>query len=404
MNVVDARQRAKITPDELASLIAGHTLWVKSGGSNWFEDPPVKDGARADLRGKDLTGSRFENMDLRGVAAGDVDFTRAELRSAKLASGYFKDANFSGTILECSDLKHAFLEGATFDGAKLWKADLRASVLRNADLSRAQGLEAGQLAGADLTLAKLPEEIKKFEGLKVVDEASKNAQTILFTVLLACVYVWLTIASTRDAALFLNSATSRLPIIGTDVPIVGFYVIAPLVLLGTYIYLHVYLQRLWEMLASLPAVFPDGRPLDHRTYPWVATGLVRSHFPFLRNDLPRYSKLQRFLTALLLWGVVQGVVPITELGLWARYLPKHDWWGTSVTIGTLVTILAFAWASHFNSTAVLRGTKLGLLRLRPAVADLCDWRGATFVGCIILTIGFSVLALVLLCYKLDSWF
>jgi uncharacterized protein YjbI with pentapeptide repeats len=382
------RQRARLTPEELTRVLADHARWVESGGSRWFEEPPARGGARADLRGKDLSGAELQDRDLRGAAAGYVDFSNANLASANLACAYFKGATFAGAILEQSDLREAHLEAATFEGAKLWKADLHGTVLRNADLSMAQGMEGGQLAGADLTLAKLPEDIKKFEGLKVVEEASKNAQKILFTVLLACTYAWLTIASTQDAALLLNSATSTLPIIGTDVPIVGFYVIAPIVLLSTYLYLHVYLQRLWEGLASLPAVFPDGRPLDHRAYPWMATGLVRNHFPFLRADLPRFSKLQQVLTVLLLWAVV----PITEVGLWARYLPRHEWWGTAITIGALMATLVFGLASYLNSRATLRGIKLGPLRLRAAAADLADLRGAALAACILGVVGISLLA------------
>lgn len=383
------QQYAKVTPDELSDLLSRHEQWIKSGGSSWFEDPPKKGGARANLGSKDLTNIELNDKDLRGVKAGYADFSSANLTSTNLSGGYFKASNFSGAMLEGSNLLHAFLEDAKFDGAGLWKADLRASILRNADLSKAEGLEAGQIAGADLTLAKLPEEISKFYGLKVVEEASKNAQQILFAVLLACVYTWLTIASTRDPALLLNSATSKLPIIGTDVKIVGFYVIAPLVLLCTYIYLHVYLQRLWEVVASLPAIFPDGRPLDYRAYPWMAMGLVRTYFPFLRTNLLCFSQLQRVLTVLLLWGVI----PITEAGLWARYLPRHEWWGTVATIGALVASLIFAMLSYLNSTAVLRGQKLGPLRFKWAVARFSNWHGATVLACIAVIVGISILAL-----------
>ena len=84
--------------------------------------------------------------------------------------------------------------------------------------------------------------------------------------LLGCVYSWLTIATTTDVKLLTNTASSPLPIIGTEIPIAWFYIAAPLVLIALYLYFHFYLQGLWESLASLPAIFPDGKRLDERAY------------------------------------------------------------------------------------------------------------------------------------------
>jgi hypothetical protein len=49
------------------------------------------------------------------------------------------------------------------------------------------------------------------------------------------VYSWLTIATTTDVRLVTNSASSPLPIIGTEIPVVGFYW-APALLLAMYLY------------------------------------------------------------------------------------------------------------------------------------------------------------------------
>jgi hypothetical protein len=78
------------------------------------------------------------------------------------------------------------------------------------------------------------------------------------------VYTCLTIATTTDPLLLTNSISSPLPIIRTEIPIAGFFWVAPLILLSFYLYFHIYLQRLWETLADLPAVFPDGSRLDKR--------------------------------------------------------------------------------------------------------------------------------------------
>ena len=53
--------------------------------------------------------------------------------------------------------------------------------------------------------------------------------------------------------------------------------------LGFYAYLHLYLQRLWEALASLPSVFPDHRTLDQAAYPWLLNGMICALRPRARR-------------------------------------------------------------------------------------------------------------------------
>ena len=85
------------------------------------------------------------------------------------------------------------------------------------------GLLADKLAGANLSNAKLPEDIAKFEALDHVAEISKHARNNFLAVLGACVFSWLTIATTTDAALLANRSETALPIIGAKIPIAGFY-------------------------------------------------------------------------------------------------------------------------------------------------------------------------------------
>ena len=87
-------------------------------------------------------------------------------------------------------------------------------------------------------------------------------------------------------------------------PIVGFFLVAPAFLLGAYVYFHLYLHGLWECLSKLPAIFPDGRPLDGRAYPWLLTSLVRPHFKLLSKKRPLFSKAKVGLSILLAWWVV----------------------------------------------------------------------------------------------------
>jgi hypothetical protein len=163
---------------------------------------------------------------------------------------------------------------------------LRETDLQNANLENAEFLLTAECAGANVAGAKPPKPIAEFEGLKTIAEATSNAQKLFIAMLGGCLYSWLTIGTTKDAALLTNSASSPLPIIGTALPIVGFYLVAPVVLLGLYFYFHWHVQRLWETLADLPAVFPDARSLDKKADPWMLNGLVSDHFRRLRRERP----------------------------------------------------------------------------------------------------------------------
>jgi uncharacterized protein YjbI with pentapeptide repeats len=151
----------------------------------------------------------------------------------------------------------------------------------------------------------------------------------------ACIYAWLTIWTTTDTELLTNRTISTLPIIGGTIPIGVFFVVMPLVLFGLYLYLHFQLQRLWEGLTRLPAVFPDGRPLDQRVDLWLLSSCLRSYWVHLREGKGGSQALfllQKYFAILLVWGVV----PITLVLFWARYLAAHDPCGTAFHIGVLM--------------------------------------------------------------------
>jgi hypothetical protein len=105
-----------------------------------------------------------------------------------------------------------------------------------------------------------------------------------------------------------------------------------------YFYFHLYLLKLWESLAGLPAIFPDGKRLDERAYPWLLNGLVRRHFKRLKTGRPFTSHIAEWITILLAWWVV----PFTMMAFWLRFIPRHDWWGTCFHIGLIVIAVSFA--------------------------------------------------------------
>ena len=134
-------------------------------------------------------------------------------------------------------------------------------------------------------------------------------------------------------------------------PIAGFYWAAPAVLLTLYLYLHLYLQRMWDGLANLPAIFPDGRSLDQRAYPWLLSGLVSAYVPLLREHRPPYWRLQVGLSIVGAWTLV----PFTLFLFWGRYLPRHDWPGTLWQGAFMIIAIAIGLASYRLAMSTLRG-------------------------------------------------
>ncbi len=228
---------------------------------------------------------------------------------------------------------------------------LRDADLHDLDLTQVLGLDPGQFGGANLARVQLPPTVRIHERLAEVDAVAQNGQTIVIALLLGCVYSWLTVATTSDVRLLTNSASSPLPLIRTEIPIVGFYLLAPLILLSMYGYCHVYLQRYWEGLAGLPAIFPDGRSLDKRTYPWLLSGVVQGYFPLLQQHQSLLAPLQVWLPVCVTWGMT----PLTLVVVWGRYLARHDWGGTLLHAALLALVVGIGVFSYRLARATLRG-------------------------------------------------
>ena len=286
----EAPQLRKLSSAELSQILARHRDWISSD---------QREGQQADLS--------------------DVDLVATDLASVNL------------------------------NGANLTRTNFRNANLQNADLKKSQGLLAHQLAGANLSGTKLPDEISTSEALVQVVELSKMLKTIFVSMLVGCLYSWLTIMSTKDAVLLTNSVSSPLPIIQTPISISGFYGVAPWLLFVVFVYFQVYLARLWRHLANLPAVFPDGKPLDEKAYPWLLNSLVRAYVPQLSIDRPPLSHLEVAISKVLAWWVV----PFTVALFWLFSLQKHSFPLTLLLV--ICTMAAAGFAAYF-----LRHAKLTL--------------------------------------------
>lgn len=211
------------------------------------------------------------------------------------------------------------LDELNFENIDLFDVDLKNCSLIKADFSKTINLREKNLGGSDLNGAKLPEKFE-FTGLKTVTELSVGSSTIFITIIFLCFYCWLTVFSTNDLYLLTNSSKSTLPIINVPLDITGFYIAAPLLLLAFYLYFQFNLRKLWREFSELPAYFPDGKAINQKSYSWLTNDLVINYMRLLKNEDNIFLKLQNKLIIFLVWGIV----PITILAIWIKYLISHN--------------------------------------------------------------------------------
>ena len=348
-------QRHPVPPDALDRLLTAHRAWLDSEG---------REGAAASLRFADLRGAQFEGAVLERVDFQGADLNGGNLQRADLRGADLRYADLSDCALRAADLSGANLRKANVRGANLRRSKLRGVNLRrvqglneaelqDSDMTDASGLLGDEFAGLDITGATLPRDIGAFQGLTQAQEIAKQARGLYLAVIGGCVYSWLTIATTTDAALVVNSAATPLPIIQTKVPIAGFYWAAPAILLSLYLYLNLYLQGLWESLARLPAVFPDGHSLDQRVHPWMVTSLVRAHTPLLQEERPTFSRLKVAVSIATTWMLV----PLTLLLFWLRYLPRHEMLVSQLQFAAVLLSVGAGLLFYLRASATLRGRR-----------------------------------------------
>jgi uncharacterized protein YjbI with pentapeptide repeats len=341
-----------------------------------------------DLRGWQLNGANLIKANLSGANLNDVSLSDAKvsganfcdavvtLEQARSAKGWFL-ASWSPALINTmglpddhndrfsrGDFRGYVMNGRDLSGLDLSDVELAEASLRDADLTNTTGLTARQIRGADLRLARLPVEIADSLNTQPgVDEATRTSRTVFLTTLATCLYCWLAILSTTDAGLLVGSSTLTLPIVQTPIPVVAFFGAAPVLLLIVYFYLHFSLQNLWDALATLPAFFPDGRPLHERTLPWILSPIVRLYFKLLVPSCTPLAKFQVRATALLMWWGV----PITLWAFFARFLVRQDPVITRFRIPLITSLhVILAGASVWLSLMFWRMTKETLRGIAPS--------------------------------------
>lgn len=332
----------------------------------------------------DTDGESGTQADLSDIHLEEIDFTDANLARALLDKAKLKGADLLLADLRGASLLRANLRKANLLGTKLQEADLQ-----GASLEGSTGLLFEQLAGANLFAAELPTDISfsLLERLKDLRAMARRAGWLLLFFSLLGALVWLRFATVSDAQLLRDDST--LPFGGQHptIPLIAFHLVAPILILVAYGGFHLYLQRLWDAAAALPAVFPDGERLDV-CLPWFARWAPRRAFRLAR-EAPPLSALEALAAKLLLYWSV----PATLVLFWGRYLAVQDLRG-SLLQGFLV-VGAAASAAYFARKA---GSAGGAFRLEAAARRASPARFSNRIGTLarIAALTISTLILVLL--------
>lgn len=139
----------KITPQELATILADHKKWLESCKTI---------GRCADLTEADLRKAEMEGADLREAKLSWADLREANLKKAHLQGANLFEAKLQMARLYDAKLQGADLEGAHLDEAKLVGAQMQGAVLQETIMTGANLIGAslkGSYIKADLRSAKL---------------------------------------------------------------------------------------------------------------------------------------------------------------------------------------------------------------------------------------------------------
>jgi uncharacterized protein YjbI with pentapeptide repeats len=275
---------------------------------------PVANLSRSSLSFADLSGAEIQSSNLKQASLINADLSRVSFALTNLTGANLSGADLSEADLIEANLSNASLSGASLLGADLTKVDLQSAALdrasldyctlRDANLEKVTGLQAQQLRGGNVSNATLPDTIARFEGLSTVREATQSARKLFISVLVACAYAALAITLTTG-----GSEDIELPIIGLNVGTNAFFLATPPLLALLHGYFHLQMQRLWEEVANLPAIFPDGKPLDRKIHPWLVTGVARAHVKLLKEQpFPPFFPLQYATVWFLAWGTVPATI------------------------------------------------------------------------------------------------
>jgi uncharacterized protein YjbI with pentapeptide repeats len=176
-----------------------------------------------------------------------------------------------------------------------------------------------------------------------INEISQLARTAWFSLIAYLLFVGITLLGVEDVDFFVPIRQTQLPLVNIQIPTASFFYAAPILGVALYIYLHLFLIKLWE--AHGQARTRDADPTHH----WLVNdfALIRQGDPVARAR--PLSWMVGWITVLLVW--LAG--PIILGYAWWRSMPAHDEWMTLLNAACLFTTMAVGFTSWTTARARL---------------------------------------------------
>jgi uncharacterized protein YjbI with pentapeptide repeats len=200
---------------------------------------------------------------------------------------------------------------------------------------------------------------------KAVNDSAGRAAILWTSFLTLGAYLLIATGSVKHRDLFLNSAI-KLPVLGVELPVTGYFLVAPIVYLIFHFYLLLQLEGLGEKVRDYDQVLKAtiSEPFDRRMARWRL-----DDFPLLQFQAgvrERRNGLAGGLQMLISWITVVLFPIVVLLQMQIVFLPYHSAWITWLHRSCLIVDLGLIWLLWYT---LRRGGKIRPHR-RIAVAAL----------------------------------
>ena len=223
---------------------------------------------------------------------------------------------------------------------------------------RRAGIKAGMPSTADQRESQLTARLES------ANEAASRAKASFISYLLTAVYMGILVGSTTDRMLLFEDEM-KLPVLEVGLPIVGFYILSPIIMLILYINLVI---RFWRLALRLKTF-----DLELHWLPGEQHEAWRSR---LNSDLANLilhghgARFERYLTAIVI-GAGIGITPLfLQMMIQARFLAYQDEIIThlhrSITVIIVLLMVTVAWTT-------IRQTPRTRISLSGALFYLLPW-------------------------------
>ncbi len=229
-----------------------------------------------DLSYSEMDNCIIENTDLAGSVLEHVIAVNTKFRGSRFTNAKIRSCNFSFT-----DFTH-------------YQSKVTTKNYESIQIIKTEGLFDSLFADCNLTGARLPEGIAKFEMLGTINESTKSNRRLLWQLLVFSAAIPLALVTKQNL---------NVQAIGLKFPLEWVAISGFLFLFYWYFHVQMNLQRHWELLDHLPSKFPDGLSCEKRIQPWFVNLFLLKHRTFLKDELPQWYKLQYGVISFVVWWV-----------------------------------------------------------------------------------------------------